>query len=565
MEGKKRAMESVEAEEAPRTKRGDAEDRGDGEVVDVLSRDLRRARHELSQLNKIGMALMSERDLDRLLGSILTQARRLTTSDAGSLYLVEEDAERGTTLHFLRAQNDSLPDLPDPDFTLPLDRSSMAGYVASTGESLVIDDAYHLSGEAPYSFNRGFDEEHGYRGKSMLVVPMRDHKDRILGVLQLINRKDRPDASIRGEADAAEHVLPYGDREVQLVQSLAGQAAVSIENGRLYRDIEELFEGFITAAVTAIDQRDPATSGHSVRVTEMACGLAEAVGARKEGRFAEVSFSRSEMRQLRYACLLHDFGKVGVREEILTKGAKVPPVKWERLSARFERARTARRLAFERRRRGRLEMHGEEGYREWLDGARRKVERELEQLDRYWEAVVDANVPRIFARKDDPILEEIHETTIPEPGGAEIELLTVEELEYLRIARGSLSEDEIRQIRSHVIHSYDFLRNIPWTDELSRIDEIVRGHHERLDGGGYPDGIAGEEISLETRMLTVADIFDALTASDRPYKRALTVQEALEILRAEAASGTVDADLVGVFIDDEVYQRVLERDWREFL
>ena len=205
---------------------------------------------ELRELNKIGMALMSERDPERVLNLILTQARRLTTSDAGSLYLVEEDPQGNPTLHFLRAQNDTLPDLPDPDFTLPLDRTSLAGCVALTGEPLRIEDAYSIPAEQPYSFNQSFDREHGYRAKSMLVVPMKDHRAKVVGVLQLINRKRTTEARIRSDADA--HVLKYSDREVELVRSLAGQAAVSIENGRLYWSTFRARRGPATGKVSAV-------------------------------------------------------------------------------------------------------------------------------------------------------------------------------------------------------------------------------------------------------------------------------------------------------------------------
>lgn len=534
-------------------------------TVDTLQKELEQARSHLRELNKIGMALMSERDPDRLLGLILTQARRLTTSDAGSLYLVEEAEEEGggPKLHFLRAQNDSIPDLPDPDFTLPLDRTSVAGYAALTGEPLILDDAYRIPEEEPYALNRAFDEEYGYRAKSMLVVPMIDHRGRRVGVLQLINRKADPDAVIRTEEDARRHVLPYGEREVELVQSLAGQAAVSIENGRLYQEIEDLFEGFIKAAVTAIDQRDPATSGHSVRVTELTCGLAEAVDRQTEGRFADVRFSRDEMKELRYSGLLHDFGKVAVREEVLTKRRKLPPAMWSRLESRFDRIRDVLRGRFEKDRAAYLEERGRGGYREWLEERRARLREELDRVDRYWEVVSDANRPRPLPEEGPEVLEEIREATVRSPSGEEIPFLTGEELHYLRIRRGSLDEDEMEQIRSHVIHGYDFLQEIPWTDELSRVDDIMIGHHEKLGGGGYPRGVEADEIPLETRMMTVADIFDALTASDRPYKTAMPVERALDILRMEADDGALDPDVVELFIEEGVYERVLGVDWRE--
>lgn len=530
-----------------------------------LRDELKQARQQLRELNKIGMALMSERDPDILLGTILTQARRLTTSDAGSLYLVEEDEEGSDRLHFLRAQNDSLPDLPSPDFTLPLDRTSIAGYVASTGEPLVIDDAYEIPDDAPYSFNTAFDEEHGYRARSMLVVPMKDHRDRVVGVLQLINRKTSPEVTIRGEDDADAHVLDYGDSEVEVVQSLAGQAAVSIENGRLYQDIENLFEGFIKAAVTAIDQRDPATSGHSVRVTAMTVDLAKVVHDESEReRFKDVHFSKDEMKQLRYAGLLHDFGKVGVREEVLVKMKKLPPVLLERVNKRFELIEKSVTAEAEARKAEYLEEHGkDEGYETFLEELEAERDERLKATRKYHEAVLEANEPRVLPGETASILDEIRQQTFVGVDGEEHPYITDEELHYLSIPRGSLDEDERLQIQSHVDHSYSFLLEIPWTDDVQRVAEIVRGHHEKLNGQGYPRGVTAEDIPLETRMMSVADIFDALTASDRPYKKAMPVERALSILDMEAEEGALDPDLVEMFKESRVYERVLNRDWRE--
>ena len=302
-------------------------------------------RGDLRGLNEIGMALMSERDPDVVLEMILTEARHLTISDGGSLYLVEE--EGGTrTLHFLRAQNDSLPDLPMPDFSLPFDDASVAGYVALHGRPLRIEDAYHIPESEPYSHNPSFDREHGYRSRSMLIVPMKDHRDTVVGVLQLINKKSDSAAVIRDEASTEQHVRGYEERDVELVQSLAGQAAVSIENGRLYEDIENLFEGFIKASVIAIDQRDPTTSGHSVRVATLTCDIAEVADRANDGPFRDTKFSREQMRELRYAGLLHDFGKVGVREDVLVKSKKLPPVLLERIEARFDLIRRTPRVGF---------------------------------------------------------------------------------------------------------------------------------------------------------------------------------------------------------------------------
>lgn len=534
------------------------------EAEAVLRQELEQARAELRELNKIGMALMSERDPERLLGLILTQARRLSASDAGSLYLVEEDQEGSERLHFLRSQNDTLPDLPSPDFTLPIDKTSIAGYVASTGRPLVLDDVYEMPSEYPFSFNRAaFDEKYGYRAKSMLVVPMMDHKDRVVGVLQLINRKSDPSAAIRTDEDSDAWVLPYTDREVAIVQSLAGQAAVSIENGRLYQDIEALFRGFIKASSTAIDRRDPTTAGHSARVTRLTCLTAELIHRQTEGPFKDATFTPDEMKQLEYAGLLHDFGKVAVREEVLVKVKKLPPVMGAQVEARFHLIRRTMEAEAAKAKVDVLAKEGPDALAD-LDAIDARLSDELARLEGYRKAVDEANIPRVLPEEAAGILQEIASRTFIAPDGSEQPYLTDEELHFLSIKRGNLDPAERKQIEDHVVHSYDFLIDIPWTEELSRIHEIVRGHHEKLNGKGYPDGVTGDKLSLETRIMTVCDIFDALTASDRPYKKAMPVDKALSILRMEAEEGALDPDIVELFCTSGVYNEVLERDWREF-
>jgi HD-GYP domain-containing protein (c-di-GMP phosphodiesterase class II) len=523
----------------------------------------RRAQARMREVNKIGMALMSERDPDKLLGLILTQARRLTTSDAGSLYLVEEGEDGIEHLHFLLAQNDTLPELPNPDFILPLDTTSVAGYVGSTGETLVLGDAYEIPEDRPYTFNRGFDEAQGYRGKSMLVVPMMDHRDKVQGVIQLINRKRDPAGEIRDDESADAHVIPYSQRDVELVQGLAGQAAVSIENGRLYQDIENLFEGFIKAAVTAIDQRDPTTSGHSVRVTSLTCDLAQAAHDASEGPYKDVSFTREEMKQLRYAGLLHDFGKVGVREEVLVKMNKLSPVLEATVLSRFDYIDMWLEAENERKKGTYLLEKGTSGYMVQRQVFDRELTEALTRMEVYRKAVIDANTPRVLEEDAAGILDEIAASSYTAADGSEKPYLTDEELHFLRIPRGSLDGEERKQVESHVVHSYNYLLEIPWTDELTRIAEIVQGHHERLNGKGYPHGVAGDEIPIETRFMTVCDIFDALTASDRPYKRAMPVDRALSILQMEADEGALDQDAVDLFVESKVYDKVLNTDWRE--
>ena len=396
----------------------------------------------------------------------------------------------------------------------------------------------------------------------MLVVPMKDHKDRVVGVLQLINRKRDARAAIRNDGDAAAHVLPYGEREVGIVHSLAGQAAVSIENGRLYRDIENLFEGFIKAAVTAIDQRDPTTSGHSVRVATLTCDIAEVMDRVAAGPFRDVRFSREQMKELRYAGLLHDFGKVGVREEVLVKSKKLPPVMLERIEARFDLIRRTLEAEFHRQRADYIHERGREGLDEFLARLDEQFRAESERVLKFQQAIRESNEPRILPEASAEILKEIAEATFPDFQGKTVSYLTGEELHYLSIPKGSLDPDERKQIESHVTHTFNFLSQIPWTEDLSRVAEIAYGHHEKLDGTGYPRGVQGAVIPVQTRIMTVSDIFDALTASDRPYKRALPPQRALEILDMEGKAGQLDAAIVQLLLESQVYRKVLEEDWR---
>ncbi len=520
-------------------------------------------RGNLRGLNQIGMALMSERDPDVLLGMILTEARHLTGSDAGSLYLVHEEKDGPRTLHLLRAQNDSLPDLDMPDYSLPFDDTSLAGFVAFHGEPLLIEDAYHIPDSEPYSFNPSFDHKQGYRARSMLIVPMKDHRDTVVGVLQLINKKSDPGAVIRDERSSERHVLDYELRDVELVQSLAGQAAVSIENGRLYENIENLFEGFIKASVIAIDQRDPTTSGHSVRVATLTCDIAEIVDKAKDGPFRDIRFSREQMRELRYAGLLHDFGKVGVREHVLVKSKKLPPVLLERIEARFDLIRRTLESDFHQQRAEHLLKYGKNDFDTFLRGLEEGYERSQSQIDRFQEAIRESNVPRVLPGANAEILDEISATTFRDFSDQQVPYVTPEELHFLSIPKGSLDADERLQIEAHVTHTYNFLRQIPWTSNLAHVADIAHGHHEKLDGTGYPRGIEASEIAIQTRIMTVSDIFDALTASDRPYKKALSAQRAIEILDMEAKAGMLDRTVVELVVDSEVHHKILDTDWRE--
>ncbi len=515
-----------------------------------------RSRRELTDLTDIGVALSTVRDLTTLLGMILSQARRITWSDAASLYLVErrDDGAAPTTLRFKLSQNHSLPDIPFTEYTVPIDHASLAGHAAAAGELLAIDDVYLLPEGASYQQNRSFDEKFGYRTRSMLVVPMKTHRDEIIGVLQLINRKRRME-TVLPDADAVQHeVLPYGPHDRELVTALAAQAGVAIENSLLYEDIERLFEGFVTAAVTAIESRDPTTSGHSGRVAALTVGLAEAVPRAGRGPYRDLRFSREQIREIRYAGLLHDFGKVGVRERVLVKEKKLYAPDLELIRHRFAYLLQQADLQFERERADYLLAHGAATYDQAvarLDAVRR---RQRAELQRFLDAIVNANEPTVLPAGTFDDLHEIGRRTFRDVDGTERPLLREPELQFLMIRQGNLDERERREIESHVTHTYRFLEQIPWTRELRRIPAIAYAHHEKLDGRGYPRQVTAEAIPVQTRMMTIADIFDALTATDRPYKRAVSRERALDILAAEAKEGALDRDLLDTFVEARIFE-----------
>jgi HD-GYP domain-containing protein (c-di-GMP phosphodiesterase class II) len=340
------------------------------------------------------------------------------------------------------------------------------------------------------------------------------------------------------------------------VSALASQAGVAIENSLLYEDIERLFEGFVTAAVTAIEQRDPTTSGHSSRVATLTVGLAEAVGRGGIGPYRSLSLSRTELREIRYAALLHDFGKVSVREHVLVKEKKLYPWDLDIIRHRFAYQLQALDLQFERERANYLAAHGTAQYEEAIAELDRRRREAKGQLIRFLDAIVSANEPTVLPFGNFDELREINRRSYVDFDGVERRLLRDDELRFLMVRQGNLDDQERREIESHVTHTYRFLAQIPWTRELRRIPEIAYGHHERLNGAGYPRQVQGEAIPVQTRMMTIADVFDALTATDRPYKRAVPWDRALDILADEAKEGMLDGHLLQTFIEARIFELV---------
>jgi HD-GYP domain-containing protein (c-di-GMP phosphodiesterase class II) len=516
--------------------------------------DLARLERQLGELNAIGIQLSAERNLDVLLELILTKAREITRSDAGSLYLVEEAT--GPRLRFALAQNSSV-EIRFQALTLPLDEASVAGYVALTGEVVNLADAYAPPPGSRFHINRWFDEQAGYRTMSMLVVPMRTPRGETLGALQLINCRPEFDGPLRTADDVARHVRPYDERHVRLAGSLASQAAVALANRRLYESISELFEGFVTASVTAIESRDPTTSGHSSRVAALTVGLAEAVSRCPTGPYRALRFTADELRELRYAALLHDFGKVGVREHVLVKSKKLYPADLDRIRQRIEVLRRDLELSATRRKLDWAVHRGLAGYAEQAAALDAELAAAIAELNEALDVILTLNEPSVHSQDFASQLLRITARAGEDHGGLGGPLLTPAEAGVLAISRGSLTEAERREIQQHVVHTFDFLTKIPWTRELRRIPEIARSHHEKLDGSGYPRGVRGPDIPVQSRVMTIADIYDALTATDRPYKKAIRAEEALDTLRAEQRAGALDGALLDIFIEARIFDRHL--------
>ncbi|MBW4583029.1 MAG: GAF domain-containing protein [Tildeniella nuda ZEHNDER 1965/U140] len=515
----------------------------------------------IEQLLAIGTALSSTHDLGALLTLILAKSREITCSDAGSVYLVDRSGQE-PLLWFKVAQNFSQPAASFQEFAMPMTPKSLAGYVALTGESLNIPDAYNLPEGVPYQLDRSFDRSISYRTRSVLVLPMQNQEREMIGVLQLINRKRKPDTKITAE-NALDVTQPYLDWEKRVLQSLASQAAICIERNQLQESIENLFEGFVKASVQIIETRDPCTSGHSERVADLTVRLSQEASAVTIGKLQPIYFNDRQTQEIRYAALLHDFGKVGVPEAILGKQKKLFPMQLEVVRNRFALAqRTLEMECAQSKFRHLIEHpshqgrhHGEAAcsHCQQLKRLDEKLAQAIAQLDHYWTVLLETNEPRILAEAPLAQLRELAQYTYRDIDGTLKPLLSEAEMTQLSVQRGTLTLAEREVIQSHVTHTYEFLKQIPWTKQLQNVPAIAYGHHEKLDGSGYPLGLKQADIPIQSQMMAIADIYDALTAGDRPYKRSLSLPMALKILKQEAAQSKLNGDLVELFEQRQVF------------
>ncbi len=497
------------------------------DIAAVKSHDviaLKKRVTQLSGLLDVAKAMAGERDFNQLLQLILKAVRESLGAERCSLFIL--DHERGELWSKI-AQG-----LEIREIRMPLG-TGIAGYVAQSGERICLADAY----DDP-RFDRSWDQKTGYRTRAMLCVPMLNSDGQVAGVVQAINKDGGFDAE-----------------DEELLLALGAQAAACIDNALLNEEINTLFEGFVKASVYAIESRDPTTSGHSERVAVLTLGIAENL-ERSGPQFKDVHFSGAELREIRYAALLHDFGKVGVREHVLVKANKLPAYELDRIEARFEAARRGVEVDAWKEK---FELAKASGCAHCLSDIAsidERLKKQLAEMEEFWQFVLTCNRPTVLAEGSFERLHDVQARQYADVRGVVHPLLSDSEVEFLSINRGSLSQAERNEIESHVVHTYRFLSAIPWTRELRRVPVIAYAHHEKLDGQGYPRKLFAEEIPIQSRMMTVSDIYDALTASDRPYKRAVPHDKALDILHEEAKEGKVDKDLLRIFIDAKVHDRL---------
>ncbi|MBF0223873.1 MAG: GAF domain-containing protein [Desulfobacterales bacterium] len=519
---------------------------------------------ELQTLNAIGISLSNERDIDKLLENILSKSLEITGSDSGSLYIVIDKLDAiedpnnyfaNKELLFKLAENYTLP-VNFKERPLELSKKSIAGYVALTGKPLLIHDAYHLPPDSEFRHNKTFDESIGYRCKSMLIVPMKNQKDELIGVIQLINKKIDANVKLTSLEIVEKQVIEYSQDDRDLVYSLASQAAILIDNTNLYNSIKELFEGFIKASVKAIEARDPTTSGHSERVAALTVSLAEKVDNINSGHLRSIKFSKNDIQEIKYASLLHDFGKIGVRENVLTKAKKLYPYELDIIQQRFKYIRKCMELNLTKAKLNYIIDNTREKALSYFPHIDKIYEEKFKEIDDTLKIILNSNEPAILPQEVSAKLHEIGIILFEDSDKTQIPYLSPCEIKSLSVVKGSLSEDERKEIESHVIHTYEFLKKIPWTNEFKKVPFIAYAHHEKLDGSGYPRQIDSKNIPIQSKMMTISDIYDALTASDRPYKKALPVSKALDIISYDVKGKKIDEELFKIFIEAKIYEKI---------
>jgi len=512
--------------------------------------------NQLERLNAIGVALSSEHDNSRLLETILLGAKELTNADGGTLYTVTEDSK--LKFEIMRTQSLGIAmggttDMPIPFSPLPLylednkpNLNMVAAYSVVNAMTVNISDAYLADG-FDFSGTRKFDEKTGYRSKSFLTVPMKNHENEIIGVLQLINAID----------PKSKEIVAFTEAHQRLVESLASQAAVALTNHNLIEGLKNLFESFIKLIADAIDEKSPHTGGHCQRVPELTIMLAQAAIKANKGPFKDFNLTEKEFYELKIAAWLHDCGKVITPESVMDKATKLETIfdRIHLIDQRFELLKAQRKLAY-------FNMLLETS--KLNDSSNKKaIQEDLQLINKALDDDRDFIRHINFGSESMSIEDQQRVKTIAkyefvDEKGKPAKFLSDDEVCNLTIIRGTLTKEERAVINNHINVTINMLESLPYPKDLSRVPEYAGGHHERMDGKGYPKGLTREQMSIPARIMGVADIFEALTAKDRPYKKAKTLSESLTILGRMALDNHIDPDVFNLFIREKVYLRYAE-------
>lgn len=507
--------------------------------------------HRLEQLHEIGKSLSAEKDSQRLLEYILIGAKSLTGADGGTLYFLKNDA-----LHFEIMHTDSL-NIAKPGDTketidlppIPLflegghpNLKSIASFAALTGKTVNIPDAYTTDEGFDFSGTKLYDEKTGYRSTSFLAIPMKNHENEMIGVLQLINARDKKSGAIR----------TFSVADQSLLESLASQAAVALSNKHLVSELKRLMERFIEIIASAIDEKSPYTGAHCRRVPEIAMAIANALNSTEKGVYADLEFDSEQLYEIKIAALLHDCGKITTPVHIVDKATKLETIfdRIELIEVRFEIIKRDMEIAYLKQK-----LSADNGSDpEKLQQLEKIYQGELAQLDSDLEFLKKANIGREFMpEKDIQRLREIANRQWTDLSGKQASLLNENELYNLSIPKGTLTPEEREQINNHIVVTQKMLNQLPFPKVLKNVPEIAGGHHERMDGKGYPNGLTREQMSVQARLMGIADVFEALTASDRPYKKPMPLSQVLTILGNMKLEGHIDPDIFDVFINEGVY------------
>ena len=515
--------------------------------------------NSLKRLSKIGIALSAEKDINTLLEMIVDLARDFTDADAGTLYIVDHDKK---ILNFVIIQNDSLniriggtsndkvslPPVPLETDGKP-NYSNVSSYCALTGELVNIPDVYEAE-EFDFTGPRKYDEQTGYRSQSMLVIPLKNHENDIIGVLQLLNATD----------PKTKEVIPFSAEYTDLVSSLASQAAVALENAQLILDLKRLLDSFIQGIATAIDEKSPYTGGHIRRVTELTMMIANKINETKKGKFADVTFSEDELEELRIATWLHDVGKITTPEYVADKATKLETI-FDRISlinTRFDLIIAETENEFLKKK---LKLLGKgKTKKEDLQKLEEKFKEDIKSLQAEKSFIEKCNTPGEFMSDDKLQLLDIIGKKTFQNDSKEHHYVSEEELKNLQIRKGTLTDEERKIIENHVVMSIKILEKLPFPKKLAHVPEYAGGHHEMIDGSGYPKGLKGDQLPLQARIMAIADIFEALTAKDRPYKKPMKLSQTSKILSSLRQDNKIDPDIYDLFINSNLYKEYAKKE-----